>query len=206
MYCSHWRVTHDANIHIDAQVLQINGDHASGAARSVFRVAEQRPWRPIGAPAVGSTHVRQRTVNGSGETISRGKVTDPLPTITMLEGAAIARGAAALTAAQLEAAHATNDLVRQHLDEPFLPAAVALARSFHQQLVGACPNQHMVALLAAQVAGLGPVSPPVVSRALLERAADEHSELLDLVRSGAPLSSIERFARHHANGAHACCG
>lgn len=205
MFCMHWRVTHDAKYGVVSRQFQSINAGRDNAQEPSARAAQTGAARPSRA-ARGLTRVPHRRAAAAASVPAGRTDGDPFGTISTLAGAAIALGARALTAEQFEAARLTNELLRQHCDEPFLPAAAALARSFHGQLLGACPNVHMVELLTAQLVGIDISRAAPVSRAQLERAADEHDELLAMVRSDAPLSAIERFARRHADGLHVCCG
>lgn len=205
MFCMHWRVTHDAKYGVVSRQFQSINAGRDNAHDAIDQTVKMHTARPSGAVR-GLTRVQHgrsaaATSPSSGHTDS-----DPSGTIAALAGAAIALGARALTAEQIEAAQLTNQLLRRHFDEPFLPAALALARSFHRQLLGACPNVHMVELLNAQLAAVG-VSPPVsVSRVQLERVADAHDQLLAMVRADEPSNAIERLARRHADDLHVCWG
>ncbi|MDP1795121.1 MAG: FCD domain-containing protein [Acidimicrobiales bacterium] len=117
-----------------------------------------------------------------------------LDTMHLLESAAIALGAAALTSSVVRQARGINDELRVSGND-----AAHLARRFHRSLLSACPNDRMLELLAHEVSLTTPCGPPfAVGDAERDRCAIEHEVILDLIASGAPRRELERSLRQHA--------
>lgn len=204
MYCLSWRDAHvngsdEANRHGDSEFIGLG--ITSHADNQSVRSGRRTPTRTTSAarPLGAARRVRSTNVTPTGSVVSN---EHSLGTISTLEGAAMALGARALTPEQVDAARLTNTLIRRNLGADMLSAAEHLAVSFHRQLLGACPNRHMVTLLSSQPTPAPRLWSPSPDEFM--RMADEHDQLLDMVAAGEPMAGIERFARRHADTSHGC--
>lgn len=126
-------------------------------------------------------------------------------TASILECAAITLAAGVLTEQQVATARRTNELLRQSSQTTEQGISSSLARQFHNGLLEACPNAHMVALLQSQSAAgsiLQHTSP--MTDAAIRRAADDHDEILSLIERGASSRTIERFLSKHMTESTGC--
>jgi DNA-binding GntR family transcriptional regulator len=122
-----------------------------------------------------------------------------MQTLGIVEGAASALSAPLLTAADLDRAESVNQELSELLTD-FEPLSFTrLNQQFHSVLFEPCPNPHLLDQVRAgwsRLSGLRHSTFTFVP----ERARDsvaEHSEILDLVRTGADSLTIELAARHH---------
>jgi DNA-binding GntR family transcriptional regulator len=124
-------------------------------------------------------------------------------TVALLEAAAIALGASDLTPESMGVARATGASLRACSHD--LLAAAGLARLFHQTLLAACPNAHMVELICRQASETKPSARLIdVGLAELDRVADDHEAILDMVASGADRGDVERSLRDHTSNSPLC--
>ena len=124
-------------------------------------------------------------------------------TVALLEAAAIALGASDLTPESMGVARATGASLRACSDD--LLAAAGLARLFHQTLLAACPNAHMVELICRQASETRPSARLIdVGLDELDRVADDHEAILDMVASGADRGDVERSLRDHTSNSPLC--
>jgi DNA-binding GntR family transcriptional regulator len=86
-----------------------------------------------------------------------------------------------------------------------LLAAAGLARLFHQTLLAACPNAHMLELICRQASETR-ASGRLIDLAAheLDRVADDHEAILDMVASGAERGDVERSLREHTSSSPLC--
>lgn len=122
-------------------------------------------------------------------------------TVLLLEAAAIALGAPALTGDRIGLARATGDALRRCEDPS---AAAQLAREFHRTLLLACPNAHMIRLLESQHAVAGRVTVSDLGTEELGRVADDHESILAMITTGASCADVERCLREHAHRSRLC--
>ena len=123
-----------------------------------------------------------------------------MQSLAVVEGAATALAAPALTDAQLAEAEAVNDELAALLDGDFDSARYAkLNRRFHEILTAACPNPELVAMAAAQHARLTTVRDDscAFTSAGSRASVAEHAELLTLIRTHADSMQIEQHMREH---------
>ncbi|MGT2460991.1 GntR family transcriptional regulator [Sinomonas atrocyanea] len=126
-----------------------------------------------------------------------------MQTLSLVEGAATALSAPAVTAEDLAAARAVNERMREFLAPDPLHfdsvAFTALNREFHSVLFERCPNPHILDLVHRGWNRLKALRGSTFSY-VPERASqsiEEHEALLALIESGAPTAEIELAARRH---------
>jgi DNA-binding GntR family transcriptional regulator len=126
-----------------------------------------------------------------------------MQTLSLVEGAATALSAPAVTAEDLAAAREVNARMRQFLAEDplhFDPVAfTAYNRDFHSVLFEHCPNPHILDLVHRGWNRLKALRGSTFSY-VPERAAEsveEHEQLLRLIETRAPTAEIELAARRH---------
>lgn len=126
-----------------------------------------------------------------------------IDTVVLLEAAAIALGASALTPERLGRARATDAALRACWDDP--STAARLARGFHQTLLAACPNTHLLDLLGSQpAAACRAATMADIPADELDRVASDHDEILDMIAARAPAVDLERALRSHATRSPLC--
>lgn len=119
--------------------------------------------------------------------------------LSILEGAATALAARRLTADDIRAARAINDLMVETLDHFDPRAFTRLNQEFHAALYVKTANPRMLDLVQAEWARLGHLRDSTFSF-VPGRAAEsvrEHENILQLIENGAPLGEIEKAARRH---------
>ncbi|MEU5696460.1 GntR family transcriptional regulator [Actinosynnema sp. NPDC020468] len=117
--------------------------------------------------------------------------------LALLEGHAVAT--AVITDQVLNRAEHLNALMRESL-ERFDPLGFTrLNREFHLLLCGACPNPRLRELITIEWSRLDFTRRTTFSivPGRAEESVAEHSELLRLLRAGAPAEVVERHARDH---------
>lgn len=122
-----------------------------------------------------------------------------MQSLSILEGAATALSARALTAEDVRRARRINELMVETLDHFDPRAFTALNQEFHATLFEKCANPRMLDLVRAEWARLGHLRDSTFSFAP-GRAAEsvrEHENILVLIENGAPLAEIEKTARRH---------
>lgn len=119
--------------------------------------------------------------------------------LSILEGAATALSARALTADDVRRARSINERMIETLDHFDPRAFTALNQEFHATLFGRCANPRMLELVQAEWARLGHLRDSTFSF-VPGRAAEsvrEHENILRLIESSAPLGEIEKASRRH---------
>ena len=119
--------------------------------------------------------------------------------LSLLEGAATALSARALTADDVRRAREVNALMVETLEHFDPRAFTALNQEFHAILFARCANPRLLELVQAEWARLGHLRDSTFSF-VPGRAAEsvrEHEGILVLIESGAPLSDIEQASRRH---------
>jgi DNA-binding GntR family transcriptional regulator len=119
--------------------------------------------------------------------------------LSILEGAATALASRRLTEDDIRNARHLNDLMVEMLDRFEPRAFTELNRQFHAALFSKCPNPRMIELVEAEWGRLGHLRAStfafVPGRA--QESVLEHSNILVLIETGAPLGEIEDAARRH---------
>lgn len=141
----------------------------------------------------------ERNVGARVALVDEGEYVFTMQTLGLVEGAATALSAPLLTPADLERAAEVNDRM-QHLLAHFDPHTFTqLNQQFHSVLYEPCPNPHILDLVHrgwSRLTGLRDSTFAFVpGRA--QHSVDEHTEILDLIRSGAEPIEIELAARNH---------
>ncbi|MXS75010.1 GntR family transcriptional regulator [Microbacterium sp. CSI-V] len=122
-----------------------------------------------------------------------------MQSLSILEGAATALSARALTTDDVRRARRINELMVETLDHFDPRAFTALNQEFHATLFEKCANPRMLDLVRAEWARLGHLRDSTFSF-VPGRAAEsvrEHENILVLIENGAPLAEIEKTARRH---------
>ena len=131
------------------------------------------------------------------------ELSELLDSVHLLESAAIALGAPALTPEQLTGAQHINAELRVSGSG----AAAQLARGFHQTLLCACSNNRMLELLGREVATATSCGAPFIADgAEIDRVTADHAAILEMIVAGAPISELERSLRQHAKHSPLCSG
>ncbi|TDN87774.1 GntR family transcriptional regulator [Microbacterium sp. BK668] len=122
-----------------------------------------------------------------------------MQTLAILEGAATALAARRLTADDVRAARAVNELMVETLDHFDPHAFTRLNQEFHAALYAKTDNPRLLDLVRGEWARLGHLRDStfafVPGRA--QESVREHENILRLIESGAPLGEIEKAARRH---------
>ena len=122
-----------------------------------------------------------------------------MQSLSILEGAATALSARALTTEDVRRARRINERMVETLDHVDPRAFTALNQEFHATLFEKCVNPRMLDLVRAEWARLGHLRDSTFSF-VPGRAAEsvrEHENILVLIENGAPLAEIEKTARRH---------
>lgn len=122
-----------------------------------------------------------------------------MQSLSILEGAATALSARALTTEDVRRARRINERMVETLDHFDPRAFTALNQEFHATLFEKCVNPRMLDLVRAEWARLGHLRDSTFSF-VPGRAAEsvrEHENILVLIENGAPLAEIEKTARRH---------
>lgn len=141
----------------------------------------------------------QRNVGAHVRMVDHSQYRDSMQALSILEGAATALAARALTPSDVEEARALNDAMAAGLDD-FDPHAFTMANErFHTVLFRGCPNGRLLELVRAEWSQLRSLRDStfafVPGRA--EESVREHEQILRLIEGGAPLADIETAARRH---------
>ena len=124
-------------------------------------------------------------------------------TVALLEAAAIALGAGALSAASIRTARAADRELRACRHDP--DTAARWARLFHHTLLNACPNRHMLELIDVESFGRGSITATAaVGLDEVGRVSADHEAILDMIAAGAPRVELERSLRRHASTSTLC--
>lgn len=122
-----------------------------------------------------------------------------MQTLSVLEGAATALSARALSPEEIRRAREINELMIETLDDFDPRAFTRLNQEFHATLFDRCANPRVLELVRSEWARLGHLRDSTFSF-VPGRAAEsvrEHENILRLVEEGAPLGEIELASRLH---------
>ena len=122
--------------------------------------------------------------------------------ISIMEAAATALAARALTEDDLRRARTINDAMVECLTS-FEPRAFsALNQQFHRILYSRCANPRLAEIVDAEWARLGQLRDSIFAfvPARAAESVQEHEDILALIEHGAPLDEIERAVRRHRTG------
>ncbi|RWZ52673.1 GntR family transcriptional regulator [Labedella phragmitis] len=122
-----------------------------------------------------------------------------MQSLSVLEGAATALAARALTPDDIREARAINERMIETLDDFDPRAFTALNQRFHAILFARCSNPRMLELVETEWAKLGHLRDSTFSfvPGRAQESVAEHENILVLLESGAPLGEIEKAARRH---------
>jgi DNA-binding GntR family transcriptional regulator len=122
-----------------------------------------------------------------------------MQSLSVLEGAATALAARALTPEDIREARAINERMIETLDDFDPRAFTALNQRFHAILFARCTNPRMLELVETEWAKLGHLRDSTFSfvPGRAQESVAEHENILVLLESGAPLGEIEKAARRH---------
>ena len=122
-----------------------------------------------------------------------------MQTLSIIEGAATALAAPAVSSEELAKARALNEQMREVLSDFDPVRFTALNTEFHALLYARCPNPHILDLVHRGWFRLSSMRTStfgyVPGRA--HESVAEHDALLDLIESGAPAPDVEHAARAH---------
>ncbi|MDT3344779.1 GntR family transcriptional regulator [Microbacterium aquilitoris] len=119
--------------------------------------------------------------------------------LSILEGAATALSARALTESDVRRAREINELMIETLDHFDPRAFTRLNQEFHATLFERCANPRMLELVQTEWARLGHLRDSTFSfvPGRAQESVREHEQILVLIERSAPLSEIEHAARRH---------
>ncbi|MFF2053223.1 GntR family transcriptional regulator [Leifsonia sp. NPDC058194] len=141
----------------------------------------------------------ERNVGARVSMVDESQYAFSMQTLAVLEGAATALAARALTAEDLRRAREINERMVASLDHFDPGAFTALNHEFHETLYGPCPNARLLDLVNAEWSRLGNLRNStfafVPGRA--QESVREHEGIVALIETGAPVDEIESAARRH---------
>ncbi|MCC4248374.1 MULTISPECIES: GntR family transcriptional regulator [Microbacterium] len=141
----------------------------------------------------------ERNVGARVSMVDDSQYRHSMQALSILEGAATALSARALTADDVKRARTINERMIETLDHFDPRAFTALNQEFHATLFERCANPRMLELVQAEWARLGHLRDSTFSF-VPGRAAEsvrEHENILRLIESSAPLGEIEKVSRRH---------
>lgn len=141
----------------------------------------------------------ERNVGARVAMVDESQYAFSMQTLAILEGAATALAARALTVDDLRRARDINDRMVASLDHFDPGSFTALNHEFHATLFAPCPNGRIRDLVDAEWGRLGNLRSStfafVPGRA--QESVREHEAIVLLIERGAPLDEIETAARRH---------
>lgn len=144
----------------------------------------------------------ERNVGARVSMVDDSQYRHSMQAISILEGAATALAARAITAEDLHRAHAVNELMIECLQNFDPQAFTSLNQEFHRILYAPCANPRLVEIVDAEWTRLGHLRNStfafVPGRA--QESVQEHEGILRLIEQGAPLGEIEKSVRRHRTG------
>ena len=141
----------------------------------------------------------ERNVGAQVSAINPVEYSHTMETLAVVEGAATGLAAPYLTTETIDHAAELNNRLRTSLRDFDPVGYTKLNHQFHETLYTQCPNPHLLDLVQRGWTRLAAIRESsfsfVPGRA--EESVAEHDRLLELLRSGANRSDIERAAREH---------
>ncbi|WP_025158406.1 GntR family transcriptional regulator [Leifsonia aquatica] len=141
----------------------------------------------------------ERNVGARVAMVDESQYAFSMQTLAILEGAATALAARALTVDDLRRARDINDRMVASLDHFDPGSFTALNHEFHATLFAPCPNRRIRDLVDAEWGRLGNLRSStfafVPGRA--QESVREHEAIVLQIERGAPLDEIETAARRH---------
>lgn len=144
----------------------------------------------------------ERNVGARVAMVDEDQYRHTMQVISIVESAATALAARALTADDVRRARTVNELMIGSLDHLDPRMFSALNTEFHQILYSKCVNPRLLEIVEAQWARLGQLRDTIFAF-VPERAASsvkEHEGILVLIEQGKPLDEIETAVRRHRRG------
>lgn len=141
----------------------------------------------------------QQNVGATVRAVDAESYVQAIETMAVLEGAAIRQAAGRLSTEVLQDMRALNEVMAAALDRLDGKAFLDAHDAFHETLVRACPNAHLVEVITKERARLRQVRTAITGLGGSGGRQDvaDHVELLRLIETGAPAEQIEDLARAH---------
>jgi len=141
----------------------------------------------------------ERNVGAHVSLVDESEYAHTMQTLGLVEGAATSLSAPLLDEAALERAEQINERMLRLLEHFEPHRFTELNRQFHSVLYEPCPNPHILDLVHrgwARLSGIRDTTFAFVpGRA--RHSVEEHTQILELIRSGADPLEIELAARNH---------
>lgn len=144
----------------------------------------------------------ERNVGARVSMVDDSQYRHTMQAISILESAATALAARAITADDIRQARAVNEVMRGNLSHFDPRTFSALNQEFHHLLYGKCVNPRLVEIVDAEWARLGAMRDSIFSfvPGRAPESVEEHEGILQLIESSAPIEEIERAVRRHRSG------
>jgi DNA-binding GntR family transcriptional regulator len=141
----------------------------------------------------------ERNVGARVTVLDESEYVFTMQTLGLVEGAATSMSASLLTPEDLDRAAEINDRMQRLLEHFDAHVFTQLNQQFHSVLYEPCPNPHILDLVHRGWGRLSNLRDStfafVPGRA--HHSVEEHTEILDLIRTGADPLEIELAARNH---------
>jgi DNA-binding GntR family transcriptional regulator len=141
----------------------------------------------------------ERNVGARVTVVDESEYAFTMQTLGLVEGAATSMSAPLLTPEDLDRAAEVNDRMQRLLEHFDAHVFTQLNQQFHSVLYEPCPNPHLLDLVHRGWGRLSHLRDStfafVPGRA--QHSVEEHTEILDLIRTGADPLEIELAARNH---------
>lgn len=144
----------------------------------------------------------ERNVGARVAMVDEEQYRDTMEVISIVESAATALAARALTVDDLRRARAINELMINSLDHMDPRMFSALNTEFHQVLYSKCVNPRLLEIVKTHWARLGQLRDTIFAF-VPDRATEsvrEHEQIMILIETNAPLADIENAVRCHRTG------
>ena len=141
----------------------------------------------------------QRNVGATVRAVDAESYVQATETVAVLEGAAIGQVVGRLSAEVVHDARTLNEAMAAALDRLDGKAFLDAHDAVHDALVRACPNAHLVDVIAKERARLRQVRGAItgLGGGGGRQDVEDHVELLRLIEIGAPTEKVEDFVRAH---------
>lgn len=183
----------------------VSGEYSPGYRLVLSRLAQEFDVSPVPVrEAVRRLEAQglvdhTRNVGFEVTGVDPARYSEAMETLAILEGAATALSAPHLDTETLARARAVNERMRG-IEGALEPVRFTeLNLDFHTLLSSACPNAHLLEMLAAEWINLRRVRRSSFTYVPDRSSASvrEHDEIIALVENGAPADEIERLVRVH---------
>lgn len=141
----------------------------------------------------------QQNVGATVRAVDAEAYVQAIETMAVLQGAAIGQAASRLSQAAIKELWTLNEVMQAALDRLDGKAFLDAHDAFHDTLVEACPNVHLVEVIMKERTRLRQVRSAISGLGGTSGRQDvaDHAELLRLIEAGAPADQIEDAARAH---------